>query len=143
MTDLAVGFHFIAHFSISSETIDSRFQSISGLSVEYDFESVVEGGENRFIHELPLRTKYTPLTMKRAFATSSKLIDWCRDAFENRIFQPANIDIILLNEAHEPLKTWSVDWAIPKKWSVSDFHAEENSLVIETLELHYRTFRIK
>lgn len=143
MAALAVGFHFVAHFSISSETADSRFQSISGLSVEYDFESVVEGGENRFVHELPLRTKYSTLSMKRAFATDSKLIEWCRDAFENRIFQPADIDIILLNDAHEPLKTWSVGWAIPKKWSVSDFNAEENSLVIETLELTYRTFRIK
>ena len=49
----------------------------------------------------------------------------------------------LLNENHEPLKTWSVSQAWPKKWSVSDFKAEESTLVIETLELSYRYFKLR
>ena len=52
------------------------------------------------------------------------------------------VQISLLNGEHEPLKTWNVVQAWPKKWAVSDFNAEENSLVIETLDLSYRYFKL-
>ena len=48
-----------------------------------------------------------------------------------------------MNEKGEPLRTWNVSHAIPKKWSVSDLNANENSLVIETMELTYRYFTMQ
>ena len=136
-----VGFHFLVRFSISGDEVDLRFQSVSGLSVEYETESITEGGVNTYVHELPGRTKYSPLVLKRAYALDSKVADWFRAAMDERQFQPADLQISLLNEEHTPLKTWKVNWAVPKKWSISDFNAEENSLVIETMELNYRFFK--
>jgi hypothetical protein len=49
----------------------------------------------------------------------------------------------LVNEKSEPLRTWKVAHAIPKKWTVSDLNANENALVIETMELSYRYFTIQ
>jgi phage tail-like protein len=49
----------------------------------------------------------------------------------------------LLNEKHEPLKTWKVVRAWPKKWAVSDLNAQENSIVVETLDLSYSFFTIQ
>lgn len=137
-----VGFHFSVRFGISQTENDIRFQSVGGLSVEYETETYKEGGENRFIHELPVRTQYAPLVLKRGLLVDSDVLNWCLDAFENRSFQPTDLQVNLLNEQHEPLKTWAVAWAWPKKWSVSDFNAEENSIVIETLELSYRYFKL-
>jgi len=137
-----VGFHFSVHFSISKNENDIRFQSVSGLSVEYETETIKEGGENRFLHTLPGRTKYTDLSLKRGLITDSEVLKWCFDAFENRIFVLADLQIMLLNEKHLPLKTWSIVQAWPKKWAVSDFNAEENSLVVETLDLSYRYFKL-
>lgn len=137
-----VGFQFSIHFSISDQDKDSKFQSVSGLSVEYETETIKEGGENRFVHELPIRTKYNTLILKRGLLVDSDVVKWCLDAFENRSFEPSDIQINLLNEELKPLKTWSVVHAWPKKWSVSDFNAEENAIVIETLELSYRYFKI-
>jgi phage tail-like protein len=48
-----------------------------------------------------------------------------------------------MNEKSEPLRTWNVTHAIPKKWSVTDLNANENAIVIETLELIYQYFTIK
>ena len=45
-----------------------------------------------------------------------------------------------MNEKSEPLRTWKVAHAVPKKWTVSDLNANENSIVVETLELTYRYF---
>ncbi len=137
-----VGFHFAVRFGISDDENDTRFQSVSGLSVEYETETINEGGENRFVHEIPVRTSYSNLVLKRGMLVDSTVVQWCIDAFENRSFEPTDMQILLLNENHEPLKTWSVVRAWPKRWSVSDFNAEDNSVVIETLELSYRYYKL-
>jgi len=138
-----VGFHFKVDFVGIGNDNDTRFQSVSGLNVEYDTEAFKEGGENRFEHKLPLRTKYPDLSLKRGMLTDSKVIKWVLDALQNREFKPAQINVILLNDEHQPLKTWSIFNAWPKKWAVSDFNAQENSLVIETLDLSYNYFTVK
>ncbi|NTW53515.1 MAG: phage tail protein [Chlorobaculum sp.] len=137
------GFYFRVVFGISQDKNDARFQSVSGLSVEYDFETFKEGGENRFEHKLPVRTKYADLVLKRGLLTDSSVIEWLTDAFQNRSFTPTDLSVNLLNEKGEPLQTWNVVHAIPKKWLVSDFNANENSVVIETMELSYRYFTIQ
>jgi phage tail-like protein len=75
-------------------------------------------------------------------AMDSELIQWCRDAMESFAFSPKNLTIRLLNETHEPLRTWNVVHAFPVKWVVGDFNAEESKLVIETLEFSYQYFKI-
>ena len=138
-----VGFHFKVEFVGIGNDNDIRFQSVSGLSIEYDTESFKEGGENRFEHKLPVRTKYADLSLKRGMLTDSKVIEWCVDALVNREFKPAQINVSLLNESHEPIKRWEVIDAWPKKWSVSDLNAQENGVVIETLDLAYKYFDVK
>lgn len=138
-----LGFYYSVTFDISKDKNDVRFQSVSGLSVEYDYESFKEGGENRFEHKLPVRTKYADLVLKRGMLTNSSVIQWLFDAFRDRIFKPADITLILMNEKSEPLRTWKIAHAIPKKWLVSDLNANESAIVIETMELTYRYFTLQ
>ena len=124
---------------------EACFQSVSGLTVEYDTESFKEGGENRFEHKLPVRTKYPDLSLKRGMLINSKVTDWVRGILQHRDFvnnKPCEIQVSLLNEKHEPLKTWHVYNCWPKKWSISDFNAQENSVVVETLDLSYNFFKV-
>jgi phage tail-like protein len=129
-------------FGISRNKNDVRFQTVSGLSVEFEMEEFREGGENRFVHKLPGRTRYTDMVLKRGMLTDSAVIEWCLKAFRDREFEPADVTVILMNEKSEPLRTWKVAHAIPKKWLISDLNANENAVVIETLELTYRYFTI-
>jgi phage tail-like protein len=141
-----VGFHFRVEFGfLSPDGNDVRFQEVTGLSAELGIEEVVEGGENRFPHRLPTRAKYSNLILKRGLLTDSQLIGWCRGAIEDFDFKPTTVNVTLLNEDHEPLsETYSFVRAWPVKWSVSDFKAQENAIVVETLELAYNYFtRVK
>lgn len=136
-----VAFHFKVEFaSLRSEY---QFQSVSGLSIELETEEIAEGGENRFKHKLPVRTKFPNLVLKRGLLTDSALIRWCRDAVEDYKIVPTDLTISLLNEDHEPLMTWNVVHAWPLKWSMPDFNAEESKMVIETIELAYNYFNIQ
>ncbi len=138
-----VSFHFKVEFTgISSQEADIQFQSVAGLSVDIETEEFAEGGENRFKHKFPVRTKFPNLVLKRGMVTDSKLIDWCRDAIESFQFAPIDLTVKLLNEEHEPLVTWNVVHAYPVKWNVSDLNAEENKIAIETIELAYNYFTL-
>jgi phage tail-like protein len=139
-----VSFYYQVSFNgVGDKTIDTRFQSVSGLSAEVKTETYKEGGENRFEHILPVRSSYSNLTLKRGLVKDSDLIKWFTDTFDTMQVRPVTLDIILLNEEGEPLVSWNVVHAWPKKWSLSDFDAEKSGIAIETLELHYRTFSIK
>jgi len=140
-----VGFHFSVSFdkSITDDDGDARFQSVGGLNVELETETVKEGGENRFVHSLPVRTKYPNLVLKRGMLTDSKLINWCIDSFISLEISPVDLNVSLLNEEHEPLKTWKLKHAWPVKWDVGDFNAEENKLVVETIELTYQYYTLE
>ncbi len=136
-----LGFHFKVEFSnIKGEF---QFQSVLGLNVELETEQIAEGGENRFKHKLPVRTKYPNLVLKRGVLVNSELIRWCRNAVESFEIDPANMTISLLNEDHEPLITWNVVHVWPVKWSVADLNAEENKVAIETIELAYNYFNVQ
>ena len=136
-----VGFHFSVEFTgLSTGEKDHQFQSVSGLTVDIETEEITEGGENRFKHKIPVRTKYPNLVLKRGLLVDSKVVDWCKDAVEDFNFKPIDLIVKLLNEKHEPLLSWNIVHAYPIKWSIADFNAEESKVVIETIELVYNYY---
>jgi|SoiMethySBSTD1v2_1073268.scaffolds.fasta_scaffold467364_2 phage tail-like protein len=144
-----VSFHFKVEFNfkkelhgVAAQKNDIMFQSVSGLSSEMQTETIKEGGENRFEHELPVRTKFTNLVLKRGLIKDSSLIKWCLNTFQQLDIRPVDLEVKLLNEKHEPLMTWAVKQAWPKKWAVEDLNAMESKILIESLELRYQFFTI-
>ncbi len=136
-----VGFHFLVVFELFPQTPqDFRFQEVSGLDVELEMEPIKEGGQNRFTHQLPVRNRYTDITLKRGLFIGSGITLWCKNAIENFVFVPTNVLISLLTPEHLPLQSWYVINAIPKKITVSNFNAQENSVVVESLVLSYNYF---
>lgn len=135
-------FNFWISFELSDSPIDLAFQEISGIRMELQSEHILEGGENRYIQKLPLQSSFSPLVLKRGLAVNSKLMDWARDAIENLNIRPATILVALLNEKQEPLITYRFMNSYPLKWSISNFNAESNITVIESLELYYEYFNI-
>ena len=138
-----VGFHFLVTFQLFPQmSNDTRFQEVSGLDVEMEMDPYTEGGQNRFTWKLPRRTRYSDLVLKRGMFMGSGIVLWCQNAFENFVFEPTNITIALLNSNHEPVQAWYVVNAIPKKWTISSFNAEQNSVVIESFTLSYQFFNV-
>lgn len=137
------GFHFKAEFDVKDAIDrDIQFRDISGLSMELEEQSFNEGGENRFSHKFPVRGRYPDLVLKRGLLVDSGLRQWVVDAVQNLVITPATVWVTLMDEAHEPLQTYTVVGCWPKKWVVSDFSAESSQVDVETLELAYQYFRV-
>ena len=137
-----VGFHFLVAFEMPLLTPnDFKFREVSGLTVTVNTEDFAEGGENRFVHSLPVRTKYNDLELKRGMFIGSAIVKWIRDAVEKFEFNPVNLTISLLNQTHTPLMAWRIINAYPVEWVVDSFNAEESKIVIETIKLKYQYFQ--
>lgn len=128
-----------------AEDADIKFQSVTGLDVQVDKETVKEGGENSFEHSIPGRRKYTTLTLKRGILTpeNSGLTQWFQDAFQKMVIVPlGNVHIELLDEDHGILMKWRLSHVWPVSWKTGELNAERGEVLIETLELNYNYFQL-
>jgi|SRR5688572_9036078 phage tail-like protein len=136
------GFHFSVIFELLPQfPNDMRFQQVSGLTASTQFEAWTEGGENRFVHQLPERLSFSDLVLKRGKFVGSGLLHWVRQATENFEFKPTNVLVSLLDEKHIPICNWYVVNAVPKSIEVSGFDASQSGLLVETLTLSYQYFK--
>ncbi|MCR9173191.1 MAG: phage tail protein [bacterium] len=149
-----LGFFFSVEIDgIKEKSNDTKFQSVTGLSVDVELEEIAEGGENRYKHKFPVKTKYPNLVLKRGMLVDSEIIDWFKDGIESFDIQPKDLVVKLMHDSVkdrsvkndkdskiEPLYVWSIKGAYPIKWNVDAFNAEESKVVVETVELAYNYF---
>lgn len=136
-----VAFHFSVSFGIPGRDADCAFREVGGIAAEMETESVVEGGENRFVHQLPKAVKHPRLVLKRGVAPfTSRLVTWCRDVLESGLAFPVTTKLMrvsLLDESGQALRVWSFENAFPVKWEVEPFQSSKNEVAIEKIELAY------
>ena len=134
-------FHFKVAFAATLGLTDTSFQEVSGISAEVDTETVVEGGENRYVHTLPKGVKHPNLELKRGIASmTSPLVIWCRSVFEMDFITPVvaqPIVVQLLDASKLPIRAWSFANAFPVKWEVENFNSTKNEVAIEKIVLSY------
>lgn len=123
---------------------DAYFQSISGISVEFETETVNDGANARYVQKLPKKPIFPNLTLKRGVLLNSDILDWVNGMLTNSKveFEPLDVEVNLMNEEGESLLNIRFIQAWPCKWSISDFNAMESSIVMETLELSYQYFKL-
>lgn len=134
-------FYFRVEFGLDGiQDNDSRFQEVSGLGTLGDIEEVSEGGENRFVHRLPMAVRQPNLVFKRGLISDSKIIAWINDILGGGLSDPiktVEIIVSLLNEQNEPAIRWKVENAYPIKFEVEILKANNNELAIESIEFAY------
>jgi phage tail-like protein len=143
--ELILGFRFRVDFLAGrrgQNSLDIRFQKVSGLSAEVETTPLVEGGENLYSHRLPERIKYGNLLLERGLVSDSRLSDQFHEAMSLFKFAPSDVLVTLLGERGDRIAAWLFMKAYPVKWSVSDLDASAPSIVIEKLELAYTRMRV-
>ena len=131
-------FNFL--IEVSGLTIGG-FTEVSGISIQTDYDTIKEGGENNFEHRLPRGTKSTDITLKRGLIDST-LLDWYMDVIDGKI-ERKDGSIILCDqfncydEEHHVIE-WDFYEAYPIKWEGSAFNSTTNTIVSETLVLTHQ-----
>jgi phage tail-like protein len=140
-----VAFQFTLRLDPAAGGSEALFQEVSGIGAEMETETVHEGGENRFVHALPMGVKHPRLVLRRGVvAIDSGLVKWCRQVLEGGLAQPVatqQIEVHLMDESGEALRRWDFTGAYPVKWSVQPFGSTKQEVALESVELAYGTVR--
>jgi len=134
-------FYFKVAFAATAGMADTSFQEVSGIGSEIETEPYSEGGENRYVHQLPKSVKHPKLVLKRGIAKmTSPLVVWCRTVFEGDFaapIVPMPMMVYLMDENKVPIRAWSFANAFPVNWEVENFNSTKNEVAIEKIELNY------
>jgi len=115
---------------------DLRFTEASGLTREVEPIEYRDGfsSETSGI-KMPGREKFSNITLKRGtFKGNKSFYDWYNTIEFNEV-QRRNVDIILLDNKHEPVVQWSLKNAWCMKIEATDLKADGNEVAIETMEV--------
>ena len=138
-------FYFAVSFGNGTTIDDSAFSEVSGIGPEIDTETLVEGGENRFVHQLPKQVKQGQLELKRGVANlNSPLAKWCKKTLEGEfaiIIELQTVIVKLIGADGVALRAWQFNDAYPVKWSVDPFSSTKNEAAIEKICLAYSYFQ--
>ncbi|MCX7111507.1 MAG: phage tail protein [Proteobacteria bacterium] len=148
----SVTFFFPEFFHIPIPDImpwDMSFQKVSGIGAKISTHKLNEGGENSIVHRLPDRVEYDNLVLERGFLKLPTLPDYrvlnlfsvasmFRDAMEQFEIKPCDVLVVLHEKAGIPISAWRFRNAFPVQWKLSDLDANEESIVIEHMELAYQ-----
>lgn len=110
------------------------FRECSPIVIETEMFEYPEGGNNTYTHKLPVRTKYSNITLKRGMDDTQSLYNWFVKASSGQIVRQ-NISIIIYDSQQNIKQRWDLQNAYPCKWTGPELKAESGAIAIETLEI--------
>jgi len=129
-----------------SVTVDGHrlgmFTACDGLGVEVVIESREEGGNNEYVHHLPVRMKYTNIKLTRPLnGDSAAVASWF--ASMSGTVTRATGHITALRPDGQTIMTWHLNGVIPVRWQGPSFGVANVQVATETLELAHHGFRFE
>lgn len=117
------------------------WNSFDGLGMETAVLQVEEGGNNRYVHQLPTRLKYTNVKLSRPVNEESHLVaSWFRDIAKfvtrgkNAVISAVDVD------NKKVIASWELLDVVPVRWTGPSFNVESPKMATETLELAFHGF---
>ncbi len=112
----------------------AQVSEISGLQIETETEPYEEGGVNDYVHQLPKRTKYQHIILKRGITDLDDMWKWYQEVISGK-FKRKSGSIILMESSGDEKWLWNFIDAYPVKWTGPDLKADSNTVAFETIEL--------
>ena len=112
----------------------AQVSEVSGLQIETETEPYEEGGVNDYVHQLPKRTKYQHIILKRGITDLDEMWKWSQEVVSGK-FKRKSGSIILINSSGEEKLRWNFLDAYPVKWTGPEFKSESNTVAFEAIEL--------
>lgn len=131
------------HFAVEWGGSRIGFTEVSGLTQEIQAIEYREGVDTQYqARKMPGIPKFNNITLKRGImALDDEFSDWIRTVNLNTV-ERRNIIISLLNEAHVPVMTWSVQAAFPVKVEGPSLKSTGNEVAMESIELAHEGFEV-
>jgi phage tail-like protein len=116
-----------------------RLPSLSVQTVD-----IQEGGQNTYVHKLPVRVNVGPATLRHGISKDLTLLKWylqvLKGDLENAYRQ---VTVVMYDVGRVPVATWTFREAIPVKWSGPTMKTDDNGVAIEEIEFIHHGFEVE
>jgi phage tail-like protein len=120
----------------SEGTIIGGFSDVSGLGVDISYSEYRNGNAKvNTVRKVPNTHKNDDVTLKRGLVGSDDLFQWLKGVRDG-VADPRSVTITLLDEARNPVATFVLTNAQPKKWAGPTLAAKGGGEVAME-ELHF------
>ena len=101
----------------SEGSVIGGFSDVSGIGMEVSYSEYRNGNEKfNTVRKVPNTHKLDDVTLKRGLVGGDDLFQWIKTVRDGTA-DPRQVTITLMDEARQPVATWSLRRAQPKKWS--------------------------
>lgn len=114
--------------------IAGGFNTVSGMDITTEVDSIREGGVNDFVHKLPKWTTQSDLILKKGQTDIDFLWNWYADVMAGKV-KRKNGSIYLLDNQGLPAMWWDFIEAYPIKWSGPSLDSSTSLVAFESLTL--------
>jgi phage tail-like protein len=128
-----------------------HWTSCEGLKVEFEYETVISGGDYATPHYLPKAVKFEAVTLKRAVESpySAAVQQWLALVAQQWKSggEPTGTTVLItlmdvFQDLTSPAASWQLTGAFPKSWSGPSLDAKKKEIATETLVLAHRGFLV-
>jgi len=145
MAEANFEFQTTYRFSVSVDNINyADFTECTLPSLQVETMDIKEGGQNTYIHKLPIRVNAGTIKLKNGIMGTAHLLEWYMQVLEgNMEAATRQITITMYDVSRQPVMSWSFYKAYPIKWSGPTLKTSENSIAIEELEFAHHGFVVQ
>lgn len=104
---------------------------------------IIEGGQNSYVHKLPVAVDVGTVSFKRGLTRSSMFLTWYLQVLNGNISDATRqVAVIMYDSQTQPIVTFNFRNAYPIKWRGPSLKSDASAIAIEEVELAHHGFDI-
>lgn len=115
--------------------LGGAFQEVKGLSADLEVMPYAEGGQNDFVHQLPVRHSWGRITLRRGLVRDPGLWFWYQAGLTQSLGARRDGAVLLMTASGTPAMAWTFRGGLAAKWTGPELSATQNAVAIESLEI--------
>ncbi len=142
MTDIAFGgFRFMVMIEGIYNLVFTEFRL---PSLQVDTEKIQEGGQNTYVHQLPVRVNVGTVSLRHGLSRDMSLLNWYLDVMKGDLEKAyRQVTVVLVDSTSVPVAIWNFRNAYPIKWSGPSLKSDSSEIAIEEIEFVYHGFEVE
>jgi phage tail-like protein len=122
----------------------AAFSQCSLPSLQLETQAVKEGGQNTYVHTLPVRVTAGNVRLKTGVTRDAALFKWYLEVMNGDIANAMRqVSIVTYDVASIRLATWTLYRAYPVKWTGPSLDATSTAAAVQEVELAYHGFEME
>lgn len=135
------GFRFMVKIG---EKFSAYFTECTLPNLQVETMDVKEGGQNEFIHKLPVRVNVGTVKLRHGITKDVQLLNWYMMVLEGKIKDATmSVTVTMSDSMGKPIAIWNFVDAYPIKWTGPTLKAGDNAVAIEEIELVHHGFSVQ